>query len=124
MRRLFGALLFVVLLVRVAVPPGFMPTSTENGIVISICTGTGPLETVIDDDRYAPLSKKKQQHEAKHECEFAAAAGGGLILPAVTGLAQALPLAPVPTLGAVIAHLTVSRLATPPPPARGPPAHA
>ncbi len=119
-RPLFAALVLLALAMRVAVPAGFMPTATERGVVVSICTGEGVLSHVIDLG--IKDTGEKQQGTQSH-CLFASAAGGAL-LPEMLGDAPFVWLPTVLVLGAAVPHLTVNRLAAPPPPSQAPPARA
>lgn len=119
-RPLFAALVLLALAIRVAVPTGFMPTATERGVVVSICTGEGVLSHVIDLGDQD--SGAKQQGGQSH-CLFASAFGGAL-LPDLAGEARQLWMPALVSLGTAIAHLTIHRLAAPPPPSQAPPARA
>ena len=114
-------LVALALAVRVAVPTGFMPTATDSGIVVSICTGQGSVLRTI--------SVGSPKHEAPAErttdhCTYASVAGSALHLPTIYDLA--LPVLPQTAwlIGTAIADLTVHRLAAPPPPSHGPPLSA
>lgn len=119
-RPLFAVLVLLALAMRVAVPAGFMPTATDRGVVVSICTGDGVLSHVIDLGDKG--SGEKQQGGQGH-CLFASATGGTLA-PDPLGDVRMLWMPAVLTLGAAVAHLTVHRLAAPPPPSQAPPARA
>lgn len=117
-RVLFAALMLLALVMRIAVPAGFMPAATGDGVVVSICTGDGPLTRVLD------LGEKKHskdpQQNSQGFCTFAASLAGGLASePVALPLTRLFNVAPM--LGAAIADLTVHRLAAPPPPSQAPP---
>ncbi len=118
-KGLFALLLLFVLAVRVAAPAGFMPTKSAHGIVISLCTGHGAVKMVLPVERH-----DDGKQEAKDgPCLFAAVSGGALLTPSLPPLIIAtLAVSSIP-IGRAIAHLTVHRLAAPPPPSQAPPAH-
>lgn len=118
-RALFAALMLLALAMRVAIPAGFMPAATGEGVTVLICTGDGMQARVI------PVAGQHSDGAApkggQGACTFAAALGSG-----ITSQAQSIEiLLPFPVfiaIGAAIADLTVHRLAAPPPPSQGPPA--
>ncbi|MBY8827056.1 hypothetical protein K7G81_02855 [Hephaestia sp. CMS5P-6] len=125
-RRLLLALFACAMVLRIAIPEGWMPITDASGTRLTICTGMGPVETMADMAGMAGMSHHKApigHDQGDHPCTFA-----GL------GLAAALPdLPPAPKLPVTIAVPTlivlgviaVGRgLAAPPPPATGPPALA
>lgn len=114
----FAAMAFLVLLMRVLVPSGFMPVATGDRVVIQLCTGTGPASIAIDLGRKNPADQHKA---ADHPCTYAGSFAGGLIDVAMPPLAAPLPSPALLPFGAAVADLTVHRLAAPPPPAIGPP---
>lgn len=117
--ELFALLAFCALLVRAIIPTGYMPTVSSDGIVMTLCTGNGAIEAFVpfDDD-----DGSKHPQPTDDGCAFATSVG--------SLLTAAPPLSPEPYLASpafqsrAIADLTVHRLAAPPPPAHGPPAHA
>jgi len=120
-RRILAMLFALVLAIRIAIPTGFMPTVAPSGIVITVCTGMGQAKAFL------PIEKddgRDQHSPAESPCTFAAGLGGG-ILPATYAHPEpvVLPRTAIPSSRA-IADLTIHRLAAPPPPAIGPPAHA
>lgn len=117
-RGLFALLLSLVLFSRLAAPAGFMPMQSATGVVISLCTGDGAINVVVDrGDTPAAPDSQAQQH-----CVFAMSTGGALLPPWSPAVATPFFSAVVAVLGAAVADLTVHRLAAPPPPSRGPPA--
>lgn len=119
-RALFAALMVLVLAVRIVVPTGFMPTATGEGMIVSICTGDGPMTKLI---KLGQDHSSDERKDGQGPCTFAGTLGAGFAVEAFQ-IAQALPFADAPILGAAIADLTVHRLAAPPPPSHGPPARA
>ena len=119
LRGLLAAAMALALLVRIAVPVGFMPTAIADTVVILLCEGNGGQSVAIDLGNKAP----EQKHEAADSpCVFAGGFAGGVLMPFA-------PVMPVPDLAstasdlsAAIADLVVHRLAAPPPPAQAPPA--
>ena len=118
-RGLVAAAMLLALLMRVAVPAGFMTTSVDGKLVVQLCTGTGPATMTLDIGKDAPAPDKHKA--ADSPCAFSGGYAGGLIDTALpTMLAPAMALLQLVN-GAAIADLTVHRLAAPPPPAIGPP---
>ncbi|MBB4631674.1 hypothetical protein [Sphingosinicella soli] len=117
--ELFALLAFCALLVRAIIPTGYMPTVSSDGIVMTLCTGSGAIEAFVpydDDDGGA------HPQPAEGACVFAMSMGG--LLTIVPLLLAARIMASIAPRSRAIADLTVHRLAAPPPPAHGPPAHA
>lgn len=124
-RGLMAALALLVLAIQLVAPTGFMPTRTDRGVVVTLCTGQGAVNVVVpresDGDRHG---QRDDGMTGQQHCPFAAS-----VQPAVPPLVLAdLPL-PVWTLASgVIAQAlrtgVIARLAAPPPPSSGPPATA
>jgi hypothetical protein len=123
-RGLLAALALLVLAIQLIAPSGFMPVRTERGVVVTLCTGTGPVNVVVPRG-HAP---EKDGHPAddgmagQQHCPFAAS-----VQPVVPPLIAADLLLPAWTLafGAIAFALKtglIARLAAPPPPSSGPPA--
>ncbi|AMK24460.1 DUF2946 family protein [Sphingobium sp. SJ10-10] len=122
-KGLLAALALLVLAIQLVAPSGFMPVRTDRGVVVTLCTGQGAVNIVVDrgqapaKDHAPDDGMAGQQH-----CPFAAS-----VQPVVPPLALAdLPL-PVWQLGfgpIAFALKTglIARLAAPPPPSSGPPA--
>lgn len=111
------------LLLRVAIPGGWMPAKGADGLVrITLCTGMGAVEAWVDGQGRIHDGAPTKQRDPKTDqpCAFA-----GLIAPAID--ADPLPPPPVPvTRGRTIAftdHAVAigQGLAAPPPPPTGPP---
>lgn len=117
--ELFALLAFCALLVRAIIPTGYMPTVSADGIVMTLCTGNGAVETFVpfDDD-----DGSKHPQPADDGCAFAMSVGS--LLTAAPPLFTQPFLASSTVESRAIADLTVHRLAAPPPPAHGPPARA
>lgn len=119
------ALFACALLLRLIVPAGWMPVSDARGIHVVICTGMGPVETVIAVPMAASVSgahhgPADDHQAADHPCVFS---GLGLALaePRLPDLAVP-PAVRAFTLVAIATGVTIGRgLAAPPPPATGPP---
>ncbi|AEG50785.1 hypothetical protein Sphch_3171 [Sphingobium chlorophenolicum L-1] len=124
-RGLLAALSLLVLAIQVIAPSGFMPVRTEHGVVVTLCTGQGAVNVVVQREQ-AP--GKHQDDGPDHgtpgqqHCPFAAS-----VQPSLPPLVLAdLPL-PAWQLGfgpVAFALKTgwIARLAAPPPPSSGPPA--
>lgn len=118
-RGLFALLLLCALAIRIVVPTGFMPAQGMSGIIITLCTGQGAVKAFL------PIEQEDDEpgdHEqGQNSCAFALGLGGGFLdvppptLPIKFAIASSLVSKAIP-------HLTVHRLAAPPPPAQAPPA--
>ena len=107
------------LCVKLLVAPGMMPVADAGGIRITLCTGSGPVEAVID------LGGKHQGDQGKmaHEpCVFGLLAMGGLVTQD-TGFDVA-ALAPTPAPAALPPLPARAPPVAAPPPATGPPTFA
>lgn len=123
-----AALALLVLAIQLVAPSGFMPMRTESGVVVTLCTGQGAVNVVVDRimfDRDGTSGKHRPDDGApgQQHCPFAAS-----VQPLVPPLVVAdLPL-PAWQLGfgAIAFALKtglIARLAAPPPPSSGPPAY-
>lgn len=122
-RGLLAALALLVLTTQLIAPSGFMPVRTERGVVVTLCTGQGAVNVMVDrgkmpSKRHAPDDGMAGQPH----CPFAAS-----VQPVVPALALAdLPLpAWQLSFGPIAFALKtglIARLAAPPPPSSGPPA--
>lgn len=117
-RATFIALAMAALAVLVAVPPGFMVSGNgqNESVRILICTGHGPVETVLDLGRSEP---------AKHGKGDAPCAFAVLTASAAPVLHSPLIAAPWPTRPTDRAlpssQIAIGRGLAAPPPARAPP---
>jgi len=123
-RDIFVALGFLVLLIRAAVPSGFMPVAMDDKVVIQVCTGAGAASIVIDRDGDRGQHPADQHKASDHPCTYSGGFTGGVLASAPPPLAAPFVAAALLPFGAALADLTVHRLAAPPPPAIGPPAQA
>lgn len=74
---LIGAALFM----KVVVPTGFMPTLSNNMILVQFCSGMGPQMVAIEIPGLTDHSDGKDQHEAAEQpCAFS-----GLMTPGLAG---------------------------------------
>ncbi|BAV66155.1 DUF2946 family protein [Sphingobium cloacae] len=127
-RGLLAALGLLVLAIQLLAPSGFMPVRTEKGVMVTLCSGTGPVKVMVDRDAVAQ-GRMKQKHQPaddgamQQHCAFAGANATPTVPP--------LPLADLllPTwqraFGPIAFALRtgfIARLAAPPPPSSGPPA--
>ncbi|WP_423601824.1 hypothetical protein [Sphingomonas sp. MS122] len=116
--RFAAALLALALVMKLAVPPGFMPVAASGQIMVLVCTQFGPQHVAID----VPGMPAKPDDGAKMDqpCVFA---GLGLAwLPGADPALLAAALVFILALG--FAAVGVPRLARTPylrPPLRGPP---
>jgi hypothetical protein len=112
--------LTLALLVRLAMPAGWMP-SPAGGFAITLCTGSGPVAARMDADGKFHKQPADQAPAADHPCTFAAL--GGPLLPAATAMLAAPTAVALAVLPLGLGEIAVGRgLSAPPPPATGPPA--
>ncbi|WP_242129926.1 DUF2946 family protein [Sphingobium sp. Sx8-8] len=127
-RGLLAALALLVLAIQLVAPSGFMPVRTERGVVVTLCTGQGAVNVVVDrgqfDGHKLPGRHDSPDHgmPGQQHCAFAAS-----VQPVVPPLVLAdLPLPAWQLAFGPIAFALktglVARLAAPPPPSSGPPA--
>ncbi|MBW7945631.1 MAG: hypothetical protein H3C60_04140 [Sphingomonadaceae bacterium] len=115
-----AAALFLVLFARILVPSGYMPVATADGVVVTLCTGNGPVEVLLDLEGGHVPTKHDSGMDAP--CAFAGMGAGALAAAPVLAVLVAIDAGR--TFSRAVADLTVHRLAAPPPPAIGPPARA
>jgi hypothetical protein len=109
-------LLAATLVLRLAIPSGFMPVADQAGIRVEICTGAG--KTFVEIEPGAD-----RQETPRDPCPYGVAAGSALDLPRLPALADARFAVGASTLpGLAPARLAARRALRPP--ARGPPAFA
>jgi hypothetical protein len=117
-----AALALLVLAIQVIAPSGFMPVRTERGVVVTLCTGQGAVNVVVQRGQAPSKHAPDDGMAGQQHCPFAAS-----VQPAVPPLVLAdLPL-PAWQLGFgpiafAIKTGWIARLAAPPPPSSGPPA--
>jgi hypothetical protein len=122
-RGILAALALLVLAIQTIAPSGFMPVRTEQGVMVTLCTGTGPVNVVVPRGQ-APERNGHHGDDgmtAQQHCPFAAS-----VQPAVPPLVAADLLLPAWQLafGPIAFALKtgwIARLAAPPPPSLGPP---
>lgn len=118
---LFWLLAAAAILLRGAIPAGWMPVASYGGSRIAICTGEGPAMAVLGQDgklhREAPA-----EPGPRDPCPFAVGlAAADLVSPPATDFATPAPeAAPTPAMAASEESIRRSLR----PPARGPPAFA
>lgn len=109
-------LMAAALMLRIAVPAGFMPVADADGIRVEICTGAG--KTFVE---LVPGGSGGEQ--PRDPCPYGLAGAAALDVPPAVGIA-AIPLPQIilsyPEL--ILARLVTARALRPP--ARGPPAFA
>ena len=122
-RGLLAALALLVLALHAVVPAGFMPVRTENGLVVTLCTGQGAVNIIVDRG-HAPEKGDHRRDDGmpgQTHCPFAASVQpvvppaplAELTLPAWQG--------PFGVIAFALKTGIVARLAAPPPPSSGPP---
>ncbi|KFG90572.1 hypothetical protein BV98_001776 [Sphingobium herbicidovorans NBRC 16415] len=118
-RGLLAALALLVLAIQLIAPSGFMPVRTERGVVVTLCTGQGAINMIVDRDQTP--HRQDDGAQVQQHCAFAAS-----VQPVVPPLALAdLPLSAWQLAFGPIAFALktgrIARLAAPPPPSSGPP---
>jgi Protein of unknown function (DUF2946) len=126
LRRLSHPLIWLLLvaavMMRAAMPAGWMPTVDQSGIRIAVCTGMGPEFLTMGSD--GNLHKEAPAPRAPHEpCPFALAAAAPAYLPPALVLPQP-PVSLIPLAFPELAAISAALRRNPRPPARGPPALA
>lgn len=122
-RPFFCALLALALMMKIVMPAGFMPTVSNGQIVVSICSGTGPMTMVMTIPGLEHGKSEGDGHQGKAEppCAFSGLSTPSLAAADPILLAAAILF--VLALGMVPLALPAST--APPylrPPLRGPPA--
>ena len=120
-RELMLPLLLLALVVRAIVPAGYMPSFSAGSVDLVLCSVDAGRLIEVDFGKSEPAGGK---HMADAPCAFAGLTGPLLADLRIAALPFLFALILEPILGAAIADLTTHRLAAPPPPALGPPAHA
>ncbi|MFM5908375.1 MAG: hypothetical protein ACKOPO_12455 [Novosphingobium sp.] len=112
------------LIVRAMVPSGWMPVADADGIRIAICSGSGPMEMVIDRNGGLHEGSPPADRAAPRDpCPFGLASAMAADVPAPMAL-------PAPPIALPEEHARAVSFAARPfaravkPPARGPPATA
>lgn len=113
--RLAVMLAALALALRILIAPGFMPVTAADGrIVLSLCTGHGPVEMAV------PGKAPQPAHKTHDPCPYGALAAAPLT-PETPLLAAVAPLAPVIQALRPMAERPHLGAPAPPPPATGPP---
>jgi hypothetical protein len=109
------------LAVRVLLPGGIMLASSDaGGLKVVLCTGSGPVEAVLDGDKLTPVKHKPGAQHEHGACPFA---GGHAYTPPpalpepATFVAERQEPDPTPPA----ARQAALRLRAPPPPSHAPP---
>ena len=114
---LLALLLFCALFMRLAVPTGYMPGTSDGRATLILCSAFGSREMTVDFGK----ADNSQKQAGDSSCLFAASLGGGLLPPTFLSAATTPLLVGSLVVQRAIADLTPHRLAAPPPPALGPP---
>lgn len=122
-RRLACAVLVLALMMKIIMPTGFMPSVSNGQIVVSICSGTGPITMVmtIPGLEHRKSEGDGHQGEAGQPCAFSGLSAP--LLAAVDPILLAAAILFVVALG--MRSLALPAATAPPylrPPLRGPPA--
>lgn len=124
-RGFIAMLALLVLFIQIIAPSGFMPVRTERGVVVTLCTGQGAVNVVVERG-HAPGAKhapSKEGAPVQQHCPFAASVQPAVPPVIISDLAlPAWQLAFGPIAFALKTGF-VARLAAPPPPSSGPPLH-
>lgn len=111
-------------LIRAALPMGWMPAQTQDGIRVLLCSGKGAIELALPkSDRGGEQPGQSKDDLPRDPCPFGASLAKAFDLPAPLAL-PAMPMlaAAVKSPEAVTARIVAARGIRPP--ARGPPATA
>lgn len=119
-RGLLAALALLVLAIQLIAPSGFMPVRTDRGIIVTLCTGQGAVNILVDREKEP--HRQDEGGPVQQHCAFTAS-----VQPVVPPLPSAdLPLPAWQLAFGPIAFALktglIARLAAPPPPSSGPPA--
>ena len=123
-RVLASAMLGLALLMKLALPAGLMTTMSQGTIVVSLCSGTGPMKIAMAIPGLEHGKPDDQGHkgQAEQPCAFAGlsapslAAADPVLLAIAILFLMALGMRPLATILAAIAPPYLR------PPLRGPPA--
>lgn len=116
-----GTLIALAMMMKLLIPSGFMPAFDHGRVIISICTGTGPMKMVMTiPGAKHDVPDQDDHHKSEHPCPFSSLAAHSLaatdpvLLALAILFAMALMMFPMaPPLLRGSAHLR--------PPLRGPP---
>lgn len=117
--RLVAALFALVLLARILVPAGWMP-SAQDGRWISICSGSGEAMVWLDSAGKAHADKQGGDQHKDGSCVFGAASLA-YDVPVMATLAAIGPAFAVAPVLRPVSVAVGQGLAAPPPPKTGPP---
>lgn len=122
-RGLLAVLALLILALQLVAPSGFMPVRTDDGVVVTLCTGQGAVNVVVHRDERRGKSVPDDMDRFSQHCAFA----GGAAQPLLPSASLAEMLLPAWQSGfGVIAFALktgwIARMAAPPPPSSGPPA--
>lgn len=122
-RPFASAVLALALMMKIVMPSGFMPTVSNGQIVVSICSGTGPMTMVMTIPGLEHGKSDSDGHHGKAEqpCAFS-----GLSAPSLAAAGPILLAAAILFVLTLGTRSLVLRASTAPPylrpPLRGPPA--
>ncbi|MBB5281095.1 DUF2946 family protein [Pacificimonas flava] len=125
-RTMYAALFGLAMLMRIMIPQGFMPVQSDDGFLLTICTGQGVIQTRVSAEKYG-IGADSEQHEGRQgssPCDYAATITGHALPEAFSELLPHLWMPVAFRAAGVIADLVLPRMAAPPPPERGPPAQS
>lgn len=119
-RPILWLALVAAVLLRAALPSGWMPVAQDDGIRVLLCSGSGPVEIVVPVKRAAEPSNGDHGAVPNEPCPY------GLALAKVMDMPAAAPEVAMPHAGKALdgERLAAARLAilhNLRPPARGPP---
>jgi hypothetical protein len=114
----------IALVLRIAIPAGFMPTQTAHGMVVTICDGAGGGKTmVVDLQRSDDDNHHSEDQKPTARCAFAGLASPAIdAAPVVTTALRAMVFGEFTLPPPAAFYLPVVDFLTPP--LRGPPALA
>ncbi len=119
-RTLAGLVLVLALFAKILIPSGFMPMATAHGLVIQVCTGTGPATMAVTITGQQTPGDDHKGGKADSPCAFS-----GLSVSSLAGADPILLALAILFATALVHQLGFARPAAEPsrlrPPLRGPP---
>ncbi|MET0250435.1 MAG: DUF2946 family protein [Sphingobium sp.] len=122
-RGVLSLLALLVLVIQLVAPSGFMPMRTEQGVVVTLCTGSGAVDVVMQRGQAPGAKKQDGTALGLHQpCAYAAAAQPMVPPLALADLSLPVWILSSGTIAWALRTGVIARLAAPPPPSSGPPA--
>ena len=119
-RPILWLALVAAVLLRAAMPSGWMPVAQDDSIRVLLCSGSGPVEIVVPIKRDSEPANGDHGAAPNDPCPFGLALAKAMDLPGPVP-EMALPIAEKPLDGERLAAVRLAILRSLRPPARGPP---